>query len=147
MSKNIRSGSVLALIASLGGLILAGWGLYALGNPTIVIEWTTATEFETAGYAVYRGDNPDGPYEKISTEFIPASNNPLSGGEYAFTDRDVEPGQGYYYMLEEIELSGNINREGPVEAIALRRGIVEGAIGSLLFLVSVYQWLLVLNGG
>lgn len=138
MTAQSRSGTVLALLASLVGLVLAGWGLYAAGNPSIVIQWSTATEFETAGYAIYRGDSPDGPFEKISREFIVAANDPLSGGDYSFTDRDVVPGQTYYYLLEEIELSGEVNREGPVVSTAARRGLVEGVIGSLLFLFSVY---------
>jgi hypothetical protein len=137
MAEN-RSFKLLAVVLSLIGVGLAGWALYVLGNPTVVIRWSTATEFETAGYAIYRSENPEGPFEKVSDSFIPAVNNPISGGEYAFTDRDVEPGVTYYYLLEEIELSGATNREGPVASTAARRGVAEGAIGSLLFLVSIY---------
>jgi len=133
-----RAFRLMAFLLSLIGVGLVGWALYVLGNPTVVIRWSTATEFETAGYAIYRSESPDGPFERISDTFIPAANNPISGGEYAFTDREVDPGITYYYLLEEIELSGSTNREGPVASTAARRGVAEGAIGSLLFLASIY---------
>ncbi|HUF37733.1 MAG TPA: hypothetical protein VMN57_04360 [Anaerolineales bacterium] len=128
----------LAVTMSLFGFGLIGWALYVLGNPSVVIRWSTATEFETAGYAIYRGLSPDGPFERISSAFIPASSDPISGGDYEFIDGDVSPGVTYFYLLEEIELSGVTNRVGPVPSTAVRRGVVEGALGSLLCLFSIY---------
>jgi hypothetical protein len=137
MSEN-RTFKLLAVILFFIGVGLAGWGLNVFSNPVVIIRWSTATEFETAGYAIYRGIDPEGPFDKISDAIIPAANNPISGGEYEFTDRDVEPGVTYYYMLEEIELSGATNRQGPVTSSAVRRGIIETAIGVVLILVAVY---------
>ena len=131
-STENRSRRMLALLLALAGAVLAGWGVYAFANPIVVLKWSTATELETAGYAVYRGPSADGPFDKISSEIIPASSNPLSGGDYEYTDREVEPGTTYYYMLEEIELSGTANREGPVVSEAVRRGLAEGALGAVL---------------
>ena len=118
-----RSSKPLSLLFVLTGAVLTGWGIYAFATPTVVVRWSTATEFDTAGYFVYRGENPDGPFEKITERLIPAANDPVSGGEYEFTDREVRPGTTYYYLLEEVELSGSTNREGPVVSTAARRGL------------------------
>jgi len=127
----------LSLLLALVGAVLTAWAVYAFSNPTVIVRWSTATEFETAGYAVYRGESPDGPFEKISDTLIPGAGDPISGGDYEFTDRDVEPGTTYYYMLEEVELSGGTNREGPVVSTASRRGLVEGALGIVLVIAGV----------
>jgi hypothetical protein len=125
---------MLSLLLALAGALLTAWAVFAFSNPTVIVRWSTATEFETAGYAVYRGESPDGPFEKVSDALIPAAGDPISGGDYEFIDRDVEPGKTYYYMLEEVELSGGANREGPVVSTADRRGLIEGAVGIILFI-------------
>ncbi len=127
----------LSLLLALAGALLTAWAGYAFLNPTVIVAWSTATEFETAGYAVYRGESPDGPFEKISDTLIPAAGDPISGGDYEFIDRGVEPGVTYYYMLEEVELSGGANREGTDVATASRRGLVEGALGIILVITGV----------
>ncbi len=90
----------------------------ACGAP-IRVEWTTETEMNTAGFNVYRGESPDGPFDvKVNTELIPASSDPLSGGKYSLTDRTAMPGVTYYYRLEEVEKTGQVSSHGPIEARA-----------------------------
>lgn len=131
------SAGALSLLLTVAGALLTAWAVYALSNPTVIVRWSTATEFETAGYAVYRGESPEGPFEKISDALIPAAGDPISGGDYEFVDREVEPGVTYYYMLEEVELSGGTNREGPVVSTAARRGLIEGSLGILLVITGL----------
>lgn len=73
----------------------------------INVEWTTATELNTAGFNVYRSQQPDGEFEKINSQMISAKGSTTTGSAYQFTDEQVEAGQTYYYVLEEIELTGN----------------------------------------
>ena len=98
-------------------LLLAG-----CRNQGAQIQWSTASEVDTAGFNIYRSESPDGPWVKINDELIPPSDDPLSGGEYTFTDPDAAPGKTYYYQLEEVEYSGKSTRFPPVKQQA-RSGI------------------------
>lgn len=111
---------------------------------TVVIDWSTASELNTAGFNLYRSESPDGPFSKINDNLIPASPDPLTGGSYSYTDKNVSPGRTYYYQLEDVEISGGLNRnEETVKVKASGGGLIELllAIGfaglSVISLVSV----------
>ena len=71
----------------------------------------------TAGFNVYRGTSPDGPFDvKVNAELIPPSPDPLSGGKYALLDRTARPGVTYYYQLQELEKTGQVSLHGPIQA-------------------------------
>ncbi len=87
--------------------------------PTVVtVEWSTATELNTAGFNLYRADTESGPFQKVNTDLIPASPDPLVGGTYAFTDTGVMAGRTYYYRLEDVETSGAATAQGIVQVTA-----------------------------
>jgi len=83
-------------------------------NP-IQVEWSTASEIDTAGFNLYRSENLTGPFVKINANLIPASGDPLVGGKYQYLDESVEPGRSYYYELEDVENSGATSRHGPIQ--------------------------------
>jgi hypothetical protein len=96
---------------SCAALILA-----ACSTP-IRIEWNTETEMNTAGFNVYRGESPDGPFDvKVNAELIPPSPDPLSGGKYSLLDRSARSGVTYYYQLQEVEKTGEVSVHGPIQA-------------------------------
>lgn len=83
------------------------------------VEWSTEVEMNTAGFDLYRSDSPDGPFDyKVNDAPIPASPDPLAGGQYSYVDRTTKAGRTYYYQLHEIELGGHVNIYGPIEARA-----------------------------
>jgi hypothetical protein len=84
----------------------------------ILVEWTTATEVNTAGFNLYRSTLPDGTFVKVNAQLIPASTDPLSGGKYKYEDLDVTLGQTYYYKLEDVELGGTKEQHGPIKITA-----------------------------
>lgn len=84
----------------------------------VLVEWTTESEVDMAGFNLYRSDSPDGPYVKVNTAFIPGASDPLLGGKYAYTDTNVVAGQTYYYKLEDVELDGTTTLHGPIEVVA-----------------------------
>ncbi len=84
----------------------------------ILVDWTTATEVDTAGFNVYRSTQPDGTFVKVNANLIPASTDPLSGGKYRYEDLNVTPGQTYYYKLEDVELGGTKEEHGPIKITA-----------------------------
>ena len=90
----------------------------ALTPAAVTVAWSTASELNTAGFNVLRGDNPNGPFARLNSQVIPASPDPLVGGSYVFTDTTVTPGQTYYYQLEEVEFGGNTSPQGTVVATA-----------------------------
>ena len=91
----------------------------------IVIQWSTETEVNTAGFNVFRSDSRDGQYVQINANLVPSSPDPLLGGRYAYTDTQVEAGKTYFYKLEELESTGNrITYDRIVEATAYAQGFL-----------------------
>ncbi|MCA9982812.1 MAG: hypothetical protein KDE09_13110 [Anaerolineales bacterium] len=81
--------------------------LYQISRPAqIEISWTTETEFETAGFNIFRADRPDGDYVRLNERLIASEADPSSGATYLFVDDNVVSGELYYYVLEDVELSG-----------------------------------------
>lgn len=85
-------------------------------QPTpIRIEWETETEVNTAGFNLYRATSRDGDFSKLNERLIPSEGGPSSGASYDYVDRDVEPGQRYFYQLEDVELDNSAQRHEIIE--------------------------------
>jgi hypothetical protein len=84
----------------------------------VIVEWTTESEVDTAGFNIYRSESAEGPYIKINPELIPSSPDPILGGKYVYTDTNVVAGRTYYYKLEDVELGGTTTMHGPIEVVA-----------------------------
>ena len=83
--------------------------------PPVEVKWSTETEMNTAGFNLYRSETAGGPFDlKINDQLIPASPDPLTGGDYTYLDRTTQSGITYYYELEEVELTGAVTRHGPI---------------------------------
>jgi hypothetical protein len=108
---------LISLVAALILMVVTATGS-AFGAATVTVEWSTATELNTAGFNLYRGETKDGPFTRINAELIPASPDPLIGGSYIFTDTAVTGGHTYYYQLEDVETSGTATVQGVVEVKA-----------------------------
>lgn len=123
----------LALIGSGVLVLLLGAAFWKTSHQALVkVEWTTASELNTAGFNLYRGERAGGPFERVNKQLIPASPDPLSGGEYAYLDQQVIPGVTYYYELEEVNLDGGKERFGPVVVEARSGGALTFSLGILL---------------
>lgn len=120
----VSFGAAATLILALVGMVWASDT--SQENPPgrpIVVRWSTESEVNTAGFNVYRSTSEEGPWEKINLQLIPGSPDPLRGGSYVFTDTAVIAGQTYWYELEEVELSGQINRLERTQATAGHQGL------------------------
>jgi len=106
-------------LVGLAALILGYWAVTSAAA-TVTIEWSTASELNTAGFNLYRSTSQQGPFTRINDHLIPASPDPLVGGSYIFTDTGVTAGQVYYYQLEDVEIGGATTRHGPVQVRAER---------------------------
>lgn len=114
----------LVLALGLLGLLAlaAAWRIDAGQRPSVTVRWATASELNSAGFHLYRGDQAAGPFERVTAELIPAAPDPLVGGSYVFTDTNVMAGRTYFYQLEEVESGGATARQGTVEVRAERAG-------------------------
>ena len=127
------------MILTLAALLLALAGCTA----PVHIEWSTETEMDTAGFNLYRGDSPDGPFDvKINDQLIPSSTDPMTGGKYSYVDNTAQAGKLYYYQLQEVERNGAINDVGVTTARAggfdWRTGVVLGGLGVIVLLVWIF---------
>lgn len=118
------SGSLLVVITVIVGLGL-GAGCVVLtacqgGRPEslVLVEWTTESEVETAGFNLYRSERSEGPYVRVNPALIPGASDPILGGKYTYTDTNVVAGRTYYYKLEDVELDGATTVHGPIEVVA-----------------------------
>lgn len=95
---------------ALGGYIL----MQQFASPkTITITWVTETEYDTAGFNIYRSANPEGEFQQVNAQLIPSQADPASGASYEYIDSNVTAGETYYYKLEDVEYS-NIRQQHEV---------------------------------
>jgi hypothetical protein len=76
------------------------------GTAQVEVQWATTTELDTAGFNVLRSTSESGPWEQANDYLIVAQGNNTGGAEYSFPDVGLTGGIKYYYMLQEIPLSG-----------------------------------------
>jgi hypothetical protein len=110
--KQARFGRVLLVIGIIWLLLAVLLVAYRqIAPPQVEITWETATEQGTAGFNIYRRAGSSSDFVLINDgEFIESAGSAISGADYAFTDREVTPGETYFYVLEEIETDGSRQR-------------------------------------
>ncbi len=105
-------GLILVGLLSIVAATAAAWGEWQKQtHPQLVIEWSTESQVDTAGFFLFRGESLDGPWSQVNADLIPASDEILTGDEYSFVDTQVSPGHTYYYQLEDIAFSGQRDRQ------------------------------------
>jgi len=73
----------------------------------ILLEWQTATEFDNAGFHLWRATGEDWKYGDYSTVIRLTEQLIAAQGDFSvYSDTDVETGATYYYGLEDIDLYG-----------------------------------------
>jgi len=83
----------------------------------VMLNWETATELDNLGFNIYRADSQVGEMNKINPSLIP-SKDPGStvGAAYSFLDESAVAGATYYYWLEDVDVAGAAEMNGPVSA-------------------------------
>jgi len=107
-----RSWQLLLAIGILWLLLGASLLIYWQRTPASVeITWETATEQDTVGFSLYRSQEREGEYTPINEDdFIESRGTAVSGAKYSYVDEDVNAGDTYFYVLEEIESDGGRRR-------------------------------------
>ncbi len=71
---------------------------------TIKVAWTTAAEFNNAGFEVWRKSATEQSFRNIG--FVEATVSEGENGSYEFEDENVLPGQKYFYLLRQLDFDG-----------------------------------------
>ncbi len=96
------------------GVTLASFGAQG-SSDRVVVSWETLSEANNAGFNVYRADNDAGPQTLLA--YVPSqAPGSTQGFAYSYDDLAVQPGQTYWYWLEDVSLSGATTLHGPVSA-------------------------------
>lgn len=129
------------IFALIGGFGILFYGYYLFSHPRVVVEWQTATEIDTIGFNLYRAEKPDGPFEKLNTAIIPATNDPLKGGSYRYVDATIVPAQIYYYQLEDVDVQGMATKHEPIMVQAKSQGLIEMISGVVIIGFGLVTWM------
>ncbi len=84
----------------------------------VLLRWITASETENFGFDIYRADEENGIYSKITPALIEGAGTSSSEHRYQHLDIAVSPGRTYYYKLQDIDYSGQTAWHGPITAAA-----------------------------
>ena len=150
MTKNTPKRSNLLVWIACGilvilGIALAIHALLTFDQAEVVVEWTTASELDTIGFNLLRGNTPAGPFEQVNPELIPTTSDSLTGGNYSYEDDSVQVDITYFYMLEEIENTGRTNQHGPIVVKASNPAKTELLLAGFLIGGSVFYAVILLR--
>ena len=78
------------------------------------LRWSTASEQQNFAFDVYRGQQEEGPFTRLTSKPILGAGTTDETTRYEYRDDTVEPGIQYYYYVESISMSGTRERFTPV---------------------------------
>jgi hypothetical protein len=105
-------------IGSALAVTLAGFNAAQVGD-RVQVTWETVSEFNNAGFNLYRGLQADGSDRALLTYVASQAPGASQGAFYSYEDAAVQAGQTYWYWLEDVSLGGATTLHGPVSATVL----------------------------
>ena len=75
-------------------------------NDEVVINWTTESELNNAGFNIYRSTSQTKDFQRINTKLIQGAGTTGERNTYQFIDETAKPNVAYYYRIEDVDLSG-----------------------------------------
>ncbi len=82
----------------------------------VTLAWEMVSEIDNAGFNIYRAESASGPWTQINATLIPAAAPGASQAQvYTWLDDTVLVGMTYWYVLEDVALSGATTRHEPLE--------------------------------
>ncbi len=72
----------------------------------VIINWTTESELNNAGFNIYRSTSRTKNFRPINTKLIQGAGTTGKRTEYKFVDKTAKPNVAYYYRLEDVDFSG-----------------------------------------
>ena len=81
----------------------------------VVLNWETVSQTNNAGFRVLR--STDGETYEVVSELIAGAGTTDQVLDYVFEDTSLPAAEIVYYVLEQIDLDGTINRSNPIEVL------------------------------
>ena len=81
----------------------------------VVLNWETVSQTNNAGFRVLR--STDGETFEVVSELIAGAGTTDQLMDYMFEDTSLPAAEIVYYVLEQIDLDGTINRSNPIEVL------------------------------
>ena len=72
----------------------------------VVINWTTESEVDNAGFNILRSETKTGEFKVITAQLIPGAGTTAERNTYTWTDTTAKPNVVYYYQIEDVSLDG-----------------------------------------
>ena len=72
----------------------------------VVLNWTTESERNNAGFYIYRSETKDGQFKGINPTLIQGAGTTSDRNTYTWTDTTAKPNTVYYYRIEDISYAG-----------------------------------------
>ena len=72
----------------------------------VVINWTTESEIDNAGFNIFRSTSRAKNFHRINTKLIGSAGTTGQRTQYQFIDKTAKPDVAYYYRLEDLDLAG-----------------------------------------
>jgi hypothetical protein len=117
------------------------------GADRVVVSWETVSERDNAGFNLYRADSAAGPQTLLT--YVPSqAPGSTQGAAYSYEDLAVQPGETYWYWLEDVSLDGATTLHGPVSATvqvptAVTLSGITASAGAVAGLPSLSLWVAV----
>ena len=73
---------------------------------TVVIQWTTESEMDNAGFNILRSQTKTGEFKLINAQLIPGAGTTAERNTYTWTDTTAKPNVVYYYQIEDVSFDG-----------------------------------------
>ena len=77
------------------------------------LRWSTASEVDNFGFDVYRAENEEGPFERITKQPLSGAGTTDIPSRYEYVDDMIKPNTVYYYYVESISMSGERQKFTP----------------------------------
>ncbi len=97
----------------------------------VLINWTTASQTNNAGFRVLR--STDGETYEVVSELIAGAGTTDQLMDYMFEDTSLPAAEIVYYVLEQVDLDGTINRSNPIEVLLGARFILPTEFASAVY--------------
>ena len=97
----------------------------------VVINWATVSQTNNAGFRVLR--STDGETYEVVSELIAGAGTTDQLMDYMFEDTSLPTAEIVYYVLEQIDLDGTINRSNPIEVLLGARFILPTEFASAVY--------------
>ena len=75
-------------------------------NAGVVLQWTTESEVDNAGFYIYRSQTKDGEFKVVNPQMIQGAGTTGERNEYTWTDTTAKPNVVYYYRIEDVSHAG-----------------------------------------